>query len=738
MMLQKGEFIDATSRGGLARFCNHSCNPNCYVDKWVVGDKLRMGIFTKRDILPGEEITFDYNVDRYGADAQPCYCGEPNCIGILGGKTQTEAVNKLPQLLLDALDMDASDEDTWISNNVKRKKKRKSEEELDEDYSASLPTKPISLNSVSKIMSSLMQSREEWLVNKLITRIANTDDKAIHLRVMQMHGYQIFNNLLRDWKSNKSEEKSDDTSIVKTILEIMTRWPRLTKNKISSSKIELTVEELSKECQDDEVKELAKTLLTEWGSLEMAYRIPRREKKSNSTENPDDEEQQQLNKEDSEQQLIQQNNPETQLSSSSSSSSLLYSQFNPQSSQPQQQLQQQQQQQQQPYFKKFKRFGTTPVENNQDRYADLRLPEGPRKIVLAQQAAAAAAALQAQLAAINDTLPFGWRSAEAPDGKIYYYNRELNLTQWERPANPKINQHHHSSVNLSSMNTNNPNINGSSTNGFFSKRNEGSVSYPGGGLNNGFEDNNTKYGLDGSIHNQQQQQQQQQSLTQGNQWGITGNEPNNNNNNIPGSNNTNINNNQYNGATMIESEIPKKATQEMTLQKIIAEAMQTQNRQQQQQKQQQPQSQLQQQQYQIPPPPQEILEPDLDRILPPPQYGQQHYVQGPTSRRSSVEPFSSTPFGEYNSVGGTPDFNNLNDSMGSMSHNNSTGAATTTITGNGGVSLVNSSSASAYNSDEPRSVSMSPGFEGFNETQVRALQKAVSIFEKKIFFSIIY
>lgn len=25
-----------------------------------------MGIFTKRDVLRGEEITFNYNVDRYG------------------------------------------------------------------------------------------------------------------------------------------------------------------------------------------------------------------------------------------------------------------------------------------------------------------------------------------------------------------------------------------------------------------------------------------------------------------------------------------------------------------------------------------------------------------------------------------------------------------------------------------------------------------------------------------------
>ena len=37
-------------KGCLARFANHSCNPNAYVDKWVVGDKLRMGIFAKEEL----------------------------------------------------------------------------------------------------------------------------------------------------------------------------------------------------------------------------------------------------------------------------------------------------------------------------------------------------------------------------------------------------------------------------------------------------------------------------------------------------------------------------------------------------------------------------------------------------------------------------------------------------------------------------------------------------------------
>lgn len=60
------QYIDATKRGGIGRFANHSCNPNCYVAKWQVGERVRMGIFAHRSIKKDEELTFNYNVDRYG------------------------------------------------------------------------------------------------------------------------------------------------------------------------------------------------------------------------------------------------------------------------------------------------------------------------------------------------------------------------------------------------------------------------------------------------------------------------------------------------------------------------------------------------------------------------------------------------------------------------------------------------------------------------------------------------
>ena len=47
------------------RFVNHSCDPNCEMQKWNVNGLQRMAVFAKRDILPSEEITYDYNFSLF-------------------------------------------------------------------------------------------------------------------------------------------------------------------------------------------------------------------------------------------------------------------------------------------------------------------------------------------------------------------------------------------------------------------------------------------------------------------------------------------------------------------------------------------------------------------------------------------------------------------------------------------------------------------------------------------------
>lgn len=263
MSLNKGEFVDATKRGNLGRFCNHSCNPNCYVDKWVVGNKLRMGIFAERRIKAGEELVFNYNVDRYGADPQPCYCGEPNCTGFIGGKTQTERATKLSSTTIEALGID--DGDGWDTAIAKKPRKKKVGED-DEEYVSSVQPKSLDEGGVTKVMATLMQCKEKWIAVKLLGRIQRCEDANVRNRVVKMHGYQILNSTLSMWR--------EDANVILQVFEILLKFPLITRNKIIDSKIESTVESL-KEVENDLVRSQADRLLTEWSKLEVGYRIPR-------------------------------------------------------------------------------------------------------------------------------------------------------------------------------------------------------------------------------------------------------------------------------------------------------------------------------------------------------------------------------------------------------------------------------------------------------------------------------
>ncbi|KAK4433721.1 Histone-lysine N-methyltransferase ASHH2 [Sesamum alatum] len=94
MTLNGSEVIDASAKGNLGRFINHSCDPNCRTEKWMVNGEVCVGLFALRDIKKGEEVTFDYNYVRvFGAAAKKCVCGSPNCRGYIGGDpTNSEVI----------------------------------------------------------------------------------------------------------------------------------------------------------------------------------------------------------------------------------------------------------------------------------------------------------------------------------------------------------------------------------------------------------------------------------------------------------------------------------------------------------------------------------------------------------------------------------------------------------------------------------------------------------------------
>lgn len=77
--------IDATFKGNLSRFLNHSCDPNCILEKWQVEGETRVGVFAAQSIEPGEPLTYDYRYVQFGPEVK-CHCGAKNCQGYLGTK----------------------------------------------------------------------------------------------------------------------------------------------------------------------------------------------------------------------------------------------------------------------------------------------------------------------------------------------------------------------------------------------------------------------------------------------------------------------------------------------------------------------------------------------------------------------------------------------------------------------------------------------------------------------------
>uniref|UniRef100_A0A0C9R856 Ash1 protein n=1 Tax=Fopius arisanus TaxID=64838 RepID=A0A0C9R856_9HYME len=90
--LDGGLVIDGHRMGGDGRFVNHSCEPNCEMQKWSVHGLPRMALFALRDIKSGEELTYDYNFALFNpSEGQECRCGSNACRGVIGGKSQRVA-----------------------------------------------------------------------------------------------------------------------------------------------------------------------------------------------------------------------------------------------------------------------------------------------------------------------------------------------------------------------------------------------------------------------------------------------------------------------------------------------------------------------------------------------------------------------------------------------------------------------------------------------------------------------
>eukprot|EP00250_Pteridium_aquilinum_P022813 c2573_g1_i1 orf=282-2036(+) len=89
--------VDATFKGNLSRFINHSCHPNTELQKWQIDEELRIGVFAISDIPEGESISYDYQFIPFGQE-QDCLCGASGCRGKLGRRPSKQKISAIMAL----------------------------------------------------------------------------------------------------------------------------------------------------------------------------------------------------------------------------------------------------------------------------------------------------------------------------------------------------------------------------------------------------------------------------------------------------------------------------------------------------------------------------------------------------------------------------------------------------------------------------------------------------------------
>ncbi|XP_019488230.1 PREDICTED: histone-lysine N-methyltransferase SETD2 isoform X1 [Hipposideros armiger] len=214
MALKNDEIIDATQKGNCSRFMNHSCEPNCETQKWTVNGQLRVGFFTTKLVPSGSELTFDYQFQRYGKEAQKCFCGSANCRGYLGGETRVSI--------------------RAAGGKMKKERSRK-KDSVDGELEA-LMENGEGLSDKNQVLSlSRLMVRIETLEQKLtcLKLIQNTHSQSCLKSFLERHGLS----LLWIWMAELGEGRESNQKLQEEIIKTLEHLPIPTKNMLEESKV---------------------------------------------------------------------------------------------------------------------------------------------------------------------------------------------------------------------------------------------------------------------------------------------------------------------------------------------------------------------------------------------------------------------------------------------------------------------------------------------------------------------
>lgn len=271
MALRSDAVIDATTRGNISRFINHSCDPNAETQKWTVNGELRIGFFSTRFIPPGEEITFDYQFQRYGKEAQKCYCEAANCRGWIGqapGEDESEAEESEVSEESEASEGEKEEisqeekarieeqkavekekkEKTKVSRKkraYRRKKRQEILDDLDLDDEISILCRSGLKNQQHTLKLSRLMVRAKLLEarSKLLSLLTNGEMPCRRL-FLDYHGLRLLHGWMEDTQDTDQERL---LNFRKSILKVLDVLPITNKTVLKDSKVLSTVQKWASE-----------------------------------------------------------------------------------------------------------------------------------------------------------------------------------------------------------------------------------------------------------------------------------------------------------------------------------------------------------------------------------------------------------------------------------------------------------------------------------------------------------
>lgn len=225
MTLKQNEIIDATQKGSKSRFINHSCDPNCETQKWTVNGFLRVGFFAVHHIYPGEELSFDYQFQRYGDEPQECYCGADKCRGVIGSEQVSSIPTYFEKIMADS------------PSRSEKKKKKFNKSELAEE-----------LNECFGRTWELEDPKQALELLRLMVKVETTKERIVLLKILQVSRNSTALNafirykgltLLWSWMIDAPESKAKyKIEILKTLKHI----PIPNRNELDDSKLETVIQ----------------------------------------------------------------------------------------------------------------------------------------------------------------------------------------------------------------------------------------------------------------------------------------------------------------------------------------------------------------------------------------------------------------------------------------------------------------------------------------------------------------